>query len=483
MQFNSFGYALFLIIIFCIYWVIPSKKRWIALLIFSYYFYMSWEPKYVILILLSTWLSYIFAILIDKKENSNEKKRILFWAVFLIILILFIFKYFNFFSASLSVILKQFALPISPISLKLFLPVGISFYTFQTLSYLIDVYRGDMASEKHFGYYALYVSFFPQLVAGPIERPQNLLPQLKANLKFDYKQASGGLQQIAIGLFKKMVISNTLAGGVDLVYNNLQFYSGFVLIIATILFTYQLYCDFSGYSDIAIGSAKLLNINLMENFNAPFFAQSINEFWNRWHISLSRWLRDYVYIPLGGNRCSKIRYYRNIMITNLLSGLWHGAAWTFVIWGGLQGVFRIMEDLLNCCFSIFKIKKCRFKIVNRVIIFLLFCFSLIFFRANNLTDAIYIISNMFDGIMNPINYLKFAYSVPHAVSKIGMLILIIEFSVLFYLDFIQYCFGGLQNYLNGKKQYYKWVINVILVVLILLCSVKSAGGEFIYFQF
>ena len=280
------------------------------------------------------------------------------------------------------------------------LPVGISFYTFQTLSYTIDVYNGKTAAQKHLGVFAVYVSFFPQLVAGPIERSNHLLPQFFRKHDFSYNRVKSGLQKMLWGFFKKIVIADNLAILVDGVYNNVGNYSGLALIVATIFFTFQIYCDFSGYSDIAIGTAKVMGFELRENFKRPYFSKSIREFWQRWHITLSTWFRDYVYIPLGGNRTIKWRWYYNIFITFLVSGLWHGANWTFVIWGALHGSYLIAALILSSPkkkISLFiqSQNKSLDKLMDVVITFVLVAFAWIFFRANNIEDAIYIINNLF----------------------------------------------------------------------------------------
>lgn len=334
MLFNSLAYAFFLPIVFIVYWLIPHKFRWFILLISSYYFYMSWNPKYIVLIFGTTLISYISGILIEKSTGKRRKKAILAGASVICLGVLFIFKYFNFAIESFCSLFRVCGLKLNPITLKLILPVGISFYTFQTLSYVIDVYRGDVKAEKHFGYYAAFVSFFPQLVAGPIERTANLLPQIKKARSFDEHKAVSGLRLMAWGYFKKIALADTLAVYVDAVYDSLYDFEGFILIVIILFFSIQIYCDFSGYSDIAVGTARLFGIDLMKNFNCPYFATSINEFWKRWHISLSTWFRDYVYIPLGGNRCTKGRQSANLMLTFLASGLWHGANWTYLIWGG-----------------------------------------------------------------------------------------------------------------------------------------------------
>ena len=334
MNFNSFEYAIFLPIVFFIYWNVPHRYRWGLLLLASYYFYMSWNPKYVVLILGTTVVSYAAARLLERTEKERYKKFIVLSTVLICLTVLFFFKYFNFLSLSVVEVCSRLAIPLHPLTLQVLLPVGISFYTFQTLSYVIDVYKGSVKAERHFGYYATFISFFPQLVAGPIERTRNLLPQLKAERIFNYDEAVYGLRLMAWGFFKKLVVADNAAIIVDKVYGSLDKCTGFDLLAAIFLFTMQIYCDFSGYSDIAIGSARLLGIKLMTNFKSPYFSSSLKEFWGRWHISLSTWFRDYLYIPLGGNRCSKFRHNLNLMLTFLVSGLWHGANWTFVFWGG-----------------------------------------------------------------------------------------------------------------------------------------------------
>lgn len=298
MLFNSFDFIIFLPIVFIIYWILPHKIRWILLLASSYYFYMSWNVKYILLIFFTTVISYVAARLLDKEENKKKRKWILGSTTILCLGVLLFFKYFNFLSKSISDFISLFAININPVTLNLLLPVGISFYTFQTLSYVIDVYKGDVSAEHHFGYYATFISFFPQLVAGPIERTSNLLPQIKENHKFDYSQVTYGLKLMAWGFFKKLCVADEIAVYIDVVYSSLDSSTGFDLLIAVLGFTMQIYCDFSGYSDIAIGTSKLMGVNLMANFRSPYFSVSIKEFWSRWHISLSTWFKDYVYIPL-----------------------------------------------------------------------------------------------------------------------------------------------------------------------------------------
>lgn len=332
MLFNSIAFAIFLPIVFIVYWFLPDKYRWIVLLVASYYFYMSWNPKYIILIMAVTFISYIASLLLEKERQFNQRKTILVGSSIICIGLLIFFKYTNFISQSIANICGVFSVEYSPLMLNIVLPVGISFYTFQAISYIIDVYRGNIKAERHIGKYAAFVSFFPQLVAGPIERTNHLLPQIEEKHEFNYSQATYGLKLMAWGFFKKIVIADTLSKYVSAVFDSPRQFRGFSLVLATLFFSIQIYCDFSGYSDIAVGTAKLFGIDLMTNFKSPYFSCSIKEFWSRWHISLSTWFRDYVYIPLGGNR---VRHKLNLLITFLVSGLWHGANWTFVIWGGV----------------------------------------------------------------------------------------------------------------------------------------------------
>ena len=401
MNFNSIQYLIFLPIVFSIYWMLPHRYRWILLLISSYYFYMSWNVKYVVLILFTTIVTYTCGLFLEKYGDKKVRKIIISVTLVACIGVLCIFKYLNFMFQALTDLLAVFRIQLHPMTLKLLLPVGISFYTFQTLSYVIDVYRGDIRAEHHFGKYATFISFFPQLVAGPIERSGNLLPQIKEERIFKYEVAREGLLLMAWGFFKKVVIADTLAVYSDKIFNKVFSYSGFSLIVATIFFTIQIYCDFSGYSDIAIGTAKLFGIKLMDNFKSPYFSSSIKEFWSRWHISLSTWLRDYVYIPLGGNRVSKIRHRLNLLLTFLISGLWHGANYTFLMWGVYHGIGQIIEGL-------FKKKGderglCR--IIKMLLVFLFVSIGWILFRAQNFSEVVHIFTHLFTGVGNPVRYL------------------------------------------------------------------------------
>lgn len=479
MLFNSLQFAIFLPVVFAIYWLLPHRYRWVLLLLSSYYFYMSWNAKYVALILLTTLVSYLAAILIEKTDSQKKRKTVLSAALIVCLGVLFVFKYFNFFFSSVSAVLSSISIHLQETTLKLLLPVGISFYTFQTLSYVIDVYRGDIKAEKHFGIYAAFVSFFPQLVAGPIERTENLLPQIKEEHNFDYDTASYGLKLMGWGFFKKIVISDNMAWLADRVFDTPSSYSGFALILAALFFTIQIYCDFSGYTDIARGTANLFGIRLMDNFQSPYFSSGIKEFWSRWHISLSTWFRDYLYIPLGGNRCSRLRNYFNLLVTFLVSGLWHGANWTFVIWGGIHGLGQIAEKALHVKQDT-KLKK----IAGRIGTFIFVMLAWIFFRAQTVRDALYFFANMFKGIASPISYFTAGFfALEMSVRTIAKVLL------LYFLPLAAFDFVSLKTDVIAKSSslpvVIRWTVYFAFVAFILryIIITGGSGGEFIYFQF
>lgn len=478
MLFNSFAYAIFLPIVFILYWALPHRFRWVLLLVSSYYFYMSWNAKYVVLILFTTVVSYISARLIEGDSSKSKKKAVLTCALVACLGVLFVFKYFNFAIESVAAVCNLFSLRLTAPTLKLMLPVGISFYTFQTLSYVIDVYRGVVPAEKHFGYYATFVSFFPQLVAGPIERTSNLLPQIKAEHRFDYDQATYGMKLMAWGFFKKIVIADTISVYSGKVFDNPQDYVGFALILAALFFTIQIYCDFSGYSDIAIGTAKLTGIELMTNFKSPYFSSSIREFWRRWHISLSSWFRDYVYIPLGGNRVPGIRKHLNLMITFLVSGLWHGANWTFALWGAAHGITQIIENLLP--FN--KMNESRVMRVIRILAVFCFCaFAWVFFASKSLTDAHHIISHAFHGISAPIKYLREG-QIATGFGLRNAPFLAASLALLGSFDYASQKTDVI-SLLSNKRPVIRWIIYVLLVLWSILNIPTARSTEFIYFQF
>lgn len=483
MLFNSISYAFFLPIVFGIYWLLPEKFRWIIILVSSYYFYMSWNASYVLLILFTTGISYATALAIQGCSRIKYKKWLMSLAISICLLMLVFFKYFNFFTDIVDSFLRLFYIKVHPVTLKLLLPVGISFYTFQTLSYVIDVYQGKIQPERNFGKYAAFISFFPQLVAGPIERASDLMPQICGSHKFSYDEATYGLKLMAWGFFKKLVIADNLAFYVDKFYagldtNNVPISSwgGSACIIATIFFSLQIYCDFSGYSDIAMGTAKLLDIKLSKNFNSPYFSSSVKEFWSRWHISLSTWFRDYVYIPLGGNRCGKLKHKVNLILTFLLSGLWHGSNWTFILWGGIHGVAQVIE-------SSFSKEKANLKRKwYSVLIVFIFCnFTWVFFRANSVSQAFLVFNHMLDGFLpNPLQYLKTGFY-NLGIGKIRLLEICSFISVLFVYDFINIKKDVI--YMIGKlPRTIRWTIYYMFLGFIIYFG-SFASSQFVYFQF
>lgn len=407
MVFNSFAFLIFFPIVLILYRVLPKRARWVMLLAASYFFYMSWQADLIYLILFTTLISYVCALGIEKAKKQGIKRLLAITAAVASLGVLFFFKYFNFLAGSVCSLINLFGADLR-FSLDLMLPVGISFYTFQTLSYVIDVYRGKMKAERHFGYYALYVSYFPQLVAGPIERPENLLPQLRADNHPSPYMTSMGLKMMAVGFFKKIAVADQISRVVDLVYSSVsnggtELFNGFTVLVATALFSVQIYCDFSGYTDIAIGCAKIMGINLMQNFKDPYSATNIRDFWRRWHISLTSWFTDYVYIPLGGSRCSRAKHYANIFIVFLLSGIWHGAAWTYVIWGVMHGVYQIIGHITSRLrarlWDKLKISQTSATAVlfKRVVTFLLVLIAWVAFRANSTSDMISLYKTLFSG--------------------------------------------------------------------------------------
>lgn len=401
MLFNSFAFLIFFPLVCLIYFILPPKYRWAFLLVASYYFYMNWKPVYALLIFSSTVITYGVALLIDRFQNKFRlKKLLLTFSILLNFGILFVYKYFNFINESVADMLSWLHIGWPVPNLDILLPVGISFYTFQAVGYTIDVYRGELRAERHLGIYALFVSFFPQLVAGPIERARNLLPQFRMSFDVDYQRIGTGLRLMLWGFFMKLVVADRVSAYVDAVYNNVPQHSGSSLLLATFLFAIQIYCDFAGYSNIAVGAAKVMGFSLMENFHRPYFARSVGEFWHRWHISLSTWFKDYVYIALGGNRVAWTRHLFNLFITFLVSGIWHGANWTFVIWGALHGLFIVAGVVRKRIKAGDGIKETG--AIRKVLSYLsdvgltifLVVFAWIFFRANSASDAFVVINKI-----------------------------------------------------------------------------------------
>jgi D-alanyl-lipoteichoic acid acyltransferase DltB (MBOAT superfamily) len=420
-------------------------------------------------------------------ENAKGKRRKLFLIFSLIanIGVLAVFKYYNFLNHNLSFLLQGFGLT-NPIPyLSILLPIGLSFHTFQAMSYTIEVYRGNYKAERHFGIYALYVMFYPQLVAGPIERPQNLLPQFRKKFDFDYDRVTGGLRLMAWGLFKKVVIADRLAILVDTVYNNPQQHNSLSLIIATLFFSFQIFCDFSGYSDMAIGAARIMGFKLMTNFDKPYQSKSIHEFWKRWHISLSSWFKDYFYISLGGNRVTIPRWYLNLFIVFLVSGLWHGANWTFVIWGSLHGFYLVFalvtKDFREKFNKLFLLNKITF--LPALTTFVLITFTWIFFRANGMHSAIYITKHIFTGIPDLVSKFVNHQTVFEYMGLSGN-DLILSVLLILFLETVHYIQRkkSISAILMLNPTYIGWAVYYVLIFVILFFGVFE-NRQFIYFQF
>jgi alginate O-acetyltransferase complex protein AlgI len=477
--FNSLQFLIFFPLVVGFYFALPYKYRWILLLAASYYFYGCWKAEYLVLIVASTLIDYSAGLLMSKYPDKRRRRIFLIMSLSANLGLLFSFKYFNFASNALMTLFQFLNIGLDMPMLDVLLPVGISFYTFQTMSYTIDVYRGNTKAEKRFGIFALYVSFFPQLVAGPIERSGRLLGQFYRRSDFEYQRVVDGLKFMLWGFIKKTVIADRLAIIVDQIYTSPTEYSGAFLLLATYLFAFQIYCDFSGYSDIAIGAAKVMGYDLMTNFNRPYFSKSISEFWKRWHISLSTWFRDYLYIPLGGNRVGKWRWYYNLLIVFLISGLWHGANWTFLIWGALHGFYLIFsiwtKDLRKHVSNILALDKIPGiqSLFSVLVTFHLVLFSWIFFRANSLSEALFIIKKIFSDF-------TFNMQISNiTISELGLSAFLIFFLIAAEL------FQGktaMLAWLKEKPIWLRWSLYYAGLMLIFFFGVFDSH-QFIYFQF
>jgi len=491
MLFNSFGYALFLPVVFLIHWALPHKFRYILLTLASLAFYMFGGPAYVLLVIADAFITWEAALLIDVTGSRARKKGVIIVSLILCLGMLGFFKYFNFFSDTVRQVFSFFSVPVGSAAKKILLPAGISFFTFQAVGYLIDVYRGKIRPEVNFIKYLLFVSFFPQIMSGPIGRAADLMPQLYGERTFDEKKASEGLRQMLWGYAKKFVVADLLTRYVDLVFDNVTEYFGLTLIFTAVLFTFQIYCDFSGYSDIAIGTAKLFNVDLMTNFKSPYFARSIREFWSRWHISLSTWFRDYVYIPLGGNRCSELKQAFNLFVTFLVSGLWHGANWTFVLWGALHGVYQILENFCHRHLAKKEYRTMKEKDIKRslpwnighwILTFALVAFAWSFFRANSLSDILYIVTRMPRGLGHPVNSWIMMLNDTGLYNR-KVLEIFIYLCILMGVDFLALKRNIFEDF--GKlKLPVRWIVYVCLTTFVIVTALN--GGvkqQFIYFQF
>lgn len=480
MIFNSLPFAIFFTLVFFVYWFPLRKKLRLQnsfLLLSSYLFYGWWDWRFLSLILLSSMTDYWVGLQLEKTKDERKRKAWLGLSIIVNLGILCTFKYFNFFAGALQDLLSQFGITAHWTTLQVILPVGISFYTFQTLSYTIDIYRKKIKATRAIIPFFAFVAFFPQLVAGPIERATNLLPQFDKLRQFDYALAVSGARLVLYGLFKKVVIADRLAPMVDLVFAEPGASQGAVVMVATLAFALQIYCDFSGYSDIAIGTARMLGFRLMDNFKTPYFSTSFREFWRRWHISLSTWFRDYVYIPLGGNRRALPRVYLNIMLTFLLSGLWHGANYTFIFWGFLHGLFLLVE------FSNRQFGRIRWSLPDffkRLLVFTVVCLGWIFFRASSIHDAFYLISQLSvwqDSLANLVS----VYQSGFINWQDGIYFLL---ALLLFLN-LEFKIGkaDINQALGYLPKAVRWILYYLLLFAILLVGQFENAPHFIYFQF
>lgn len=491
MLFNSTAFVIFFFIVTVSYFLIVHKYRWVLLLIASCIFYMWFIPQYLLILFVLIAIDYWAGIKIADSQKYSRKKYLVL-SIFATCSALFIFKYFNFFSSSFSQVAAFFGFHYPAKVLGLILPIGLSFHTFQSLSYVIEVYKGRHKVERHLGIYALYVMFYPQLVAGPIERPQNLLHQFRELHDFDYQRVVDGLKLMAWGMFKKVVIADRLALLVNQVYGDPLHYQGPAFAVATIFFAFQIYCDFSGYSDIAIGAAQVMGFKLMDNFNRPYFSKSVSEFWKRWHISLSSWFRDYLYIPLGGSRCAIWRWQFNLLTTFLVSGLWHGANWTYVIWGALNGfyiIFGIWTSGLRGKILArlgYENHKTLFKFIKVGATFSLICFAWIFFRARNVQEAFYIITQLPNGWLEILEKMKeFGISKGIYVQLgFGGKWLFVSVVLLVFLNIVHLIqrHGHIRHMLANRPAWFRWTIYYAIVLGMVFFG-QYGHNQFIYFQF
>ncbi|UVT19568.1 MAG: MBOAT family protein [Nitrospira sp.] len=475
MLFNSFDFVLFFVVVTSAYFVLPHRLRWLLLLTASCFFYMAFIPIYILVLFTTILIDYFAGIWIEDTENPHKKRLYMLMSIISVCIVLFFFKYFNFFNENIAAFASAFHWNYPIESLRIILPIGLSFHTFQSLSYVIEVYRGRQRAERHFGIYSLYVMYFPQLVAGPIERPQNMLHQFHERKVFDWARLGDGLSLVLWGLFKKVVVADNLALYVDTVYNSSSHHTGTSLLLATYFFAIQIYSDFSGYSDIARGVSRVYGIELMKNFETPYFSTSIPEFWSRWHISLSTWFRDYVYIPLGGNRVSLPRNIFNLFVVFLLSGFWHGANWTFIVWGGLHGlyliVYRLAERVTRRLSSSTQQHKpiLVLRVVKVIVTFHLVVLAWVFFRADSLETAVQILQKI---ALDHGSLFWDPTIIPQALCATA---------ALFFLDL----FNRRTGYWAKPESFhlgFKMAYAVVLFFGVVLFGMDS-GSQFIYFQF
>jgi alginate O-acetyltransferase complex protein AlgI len=473
MLFNSISFIIFLPIVFVLYWLLARrqlKMQNILLLCASYFFYACWDWRFLFLLIFSTVLDFYTGIKMCDASNQKQKK---FWFLLSVIInlgFLGFFKYYNFFTESFVALLSNLGLNANPHTIKIILPVGISFYTFHGLSYVIDIYRNRIKAEKNFIDYSVFVCFFPLLVAGPIERATHLLPQIKQKRSLSTELFKEGLLQIALGFFRKIVIADSLAEYVDLSFANPEIYNSTTLVLAVIFYAFQIYYDFAGYSDIAIGTAKLFGFRLLQNFRLPYFSRSITEFWRRWHMSLSFWLRDYLYIELGGNRNGIVKTYRNLFTTMLLGGLWHGSNWTFVVWGGLHGLYLSVEKYLSSLSMPKSLN--RFSFLGYFYTFIVVCIAWVFFRSDSIHTAQIFLQQIF-----AFNFGKPFIGDINVVSN-SVLMLLLGLGIDLYLYSSKLDIEQLGSRLSPVV-----LVSAVTALIIMIVLFFSSSNNFIYFQF
>ena len=528
MLFNSLSFAVFMTAVFLIYWNIPAGYRYLVVLAANCYFYLGFGVRNFILLCIVCAATYLGAIFMEKCHGNL--KKLCFGLPFAVSLgLLLVFKYFNFAGQVLSDTLGIFGIGFTPAVLKLAAPIGISFYTFKVISYMVEVYRGKLPAQRNFAKYAVYVGFFPQIASGPIERPAPFFEKLeslgtlsgeagekfekniskrsgKASMAkgaffrfdgFSYEKASNALKLMGVGFFKKMIVADLLSGYVTKVFSNVTAYDGFALMTAAVLFSIQIYCDFAGYSDIANGAAQLLGFNGARNFECPYFSSSVKEFWGRWHISLSTWFRDYIYIPLGGSRVGSLRYALNIMITFMVSGLWHGANLTFIVWGALHGAVQVLETFAHNAWARLRgrdpkdkayRKKGAARIVSIVLVFIFATVAWVFFEADSVSDALYVLTNMWRGITSPVAYIK------GGLQSIGinsgmMIHLVIVIGMLFAYDLAAYIAtehgSTIFERFNRLPKVVRWLVCIVVVDLMVIWFMQygADSSSFVYFEF
>ena len=488
MLFNSLPFVIFFPIVTLLFFLLPHNLRWVLLLVASCFFYMFFKPVYILILAFTIVIDYYAGILLEDEPDKKRKKKYLIMSLVANIGVLAVFKYYNFLNTNVTglALMMGFKNPIP--FLQMALPIGLSFHTFQAMSYTIEVYRGHQKAERHFGIYSLYVMFYPQLVAGPIERPQNMLHQFHEKKYFNYNNAVAGLRLMLWGMFKKAVIADRLAEVTDPIFNNPYGYSAASIFIASVFFSFQIYCDFSGYSDIALGSARVMGFDLMKNFDRPYSSKKISEFWRRWHISLSTWFKDYLYIPLGGNRVSPARRNFNLFIVFMVSGLWHGANWTFIIWGTLHGIYTVFANVtehsrnkLRAAIGLSRIHWLD-NSIQKIITFLLVTIAWIFFRANTVHDAFYMVRKLpaaAGELFAAIKSHALALDMQVSAGKLMMCIAVI--AVMEWVHRLQHK-GSLNMLIQSKPRPVRWAIYYALVMAILYLGVFQ-NRQFIYFQF